>query len=135
MSASVPGSARLLLPADSSTQLQWANLSPETKKMRAMQQEVAQLAISPDPKNTEGVLQNAQKQSAGPSTEEPAKSSDKLQEGAAESSVPEKFYSAMTSLVEVLEEKESAGSTLKWDRKAPVIKAESPKTFMSEFRP
>ena len=38
----------------------------------------------------------------------------------------------MTWFIEVMKEKESAGSILKWDRKAPVIKAETPKAFMTE---
>ena len=35
--------------------------------------------------------------------------------------------------MEVMKEKESAGSSLKWERKAPVIKAETPKGFMAEI--
>ena len=39
----------------------------------------------------------------------------------------------MISFVEVMKEKEAGWSTLKWDRKAPVIKAESPKSLMTKI--
>ena len=45
----------------------------------------------------------------------------------------DKFYQTMTSFVEVMKEKEVAGTGMKWERKPPVIKAESPKSFMSEM--
>ena len=35
--------------------------------------------------------------------------------------------------MEVMKEKETAGTNLKWDRKPPVIKAESPKGLMTEI--
>ena len=43
------------------------------------------------------------------------------------------FFQSMNSFVEVMKEKESGGSSVKSDRKAPVIKAESPKSFMTDI--
>ena len=52
-----PESARRLLPAESAaTTLQWANLSPETKRLRMMQQQISKLASKEDVKKGERVL-------------------------------------------------------------------------------
>ena len=101
-----------------------------------MQQKVAQLAGGPTAQNAGTVLQNEENKSAGPSTEVPKMGNNTPKAGAAESSGSQgqdKFYESMTSFIEVMKEKESAGSVLKWDRKAPVIKAESPKGLMTEL--
>ena len=98
-----------------------------------MQPEISKLANKEGEKKGEGVLQNADfNKSAGTSTGEGKEAQDTPKAGAIESSGQDKFYESMTSFIEVRKEKESAGSILKWDRKAPVIKAESPKGFMTE---
>ena len=74
----------------------------------------------------EGVLQIADSKSADTSTKTAEKQDN-------ESSGQAKFYESMTSFIEVMKEREAAGSILKWDRKAPVIKAETPKAFMAEI--
>ena len=118
-----PESARRL-PAEvvASETLQWANLSPESRKLRLMQQQVAQLAAGPGSQKPTMVLQNEENKSAGASTEVPkvaevAKDTPKA--GATESSGStgqDKFYESMASFLEVMKEKESAGSIIKWDR-------------------
>ena len=133
-SSAEPDSAqRLLLSEVAAQALQWANLSPETKKLRMMQQEVTKIANGEGEKKGERVLQNADFKFAGASTDEHQNASDTPEAGAVGSSVQEKFFETMTSFVEVMKEKESGGSILKWDRKPPVIKAETPKGFMTEI--
>ena len=43
----------------------------------------------------------------------------------------DKFYQLMNLLVMTMQEKESATSQVKWERKTPVIKAENPRSFMA----
>ena len=88
-----------------------------------MQQEVAKLAEQSRLQNAEGVLQTVDNKSVDTSTRLPERPADSVQEGATGSSAQDKFYKTTSSLVEVMKEQESGGSALKWERKAPVIKA------------
>ena len=93
-----------------------------------MHQEIVQIAG-----RTEGALQNIVNKSADMSTGVQDKPGDPKLEGAREGSGQDKFCQSMNSFIEVMKEKESSGSVLKWDRKALVIKAETPKGFMTEI--
>ena len=96
-----------------------------------MQQEIVQIAGRTNQQTSEGVLQIADKKSADTSTTVPEGPADSVQAGVAESSAQDKFYKTMNSFTEVMKEMESGGSSVKWDRKAPVIKAKkSPLTGM-----
>ena len=96
-----------------------------------MEQQISKLASKEDVKKGEGLLQLGDLKSADASTGGPERAADTPKGGVAEGSGQAKFYESMTSFIEVMKEKESGGSVFKWDRKAPVIKAETPKQFMT----
>ena len=98
-----------------------------------MQEEIAQMAGGPAAKSDATVPQIVEIQNACTSTRSDDIPRDTPKAGATESSVQDKFFESMTSFMEVMKEKETAGTNLKWDRKPPVIKAESPKDLMTEI--
>ena len=58
-SHSEPESARHLSTSENAAiSLQWANLSPETKRLRLMQQDIQKIASKGDVKKVEGVSQH-----------------------------------------------------------------------------
>ena len=94
-----------------------------------MQEEISNLAGGPPAKSSATVQQNEKNSETCTSTKTAVNPGDTPQEGAAGSSVQDKFFQSMTAFMEVMKEKETAGTNLKWDRKPPVIKAESPKVL------
>ena len=84
-----PESVVHLPPADAAA-LQMANMTPETRRVRAMQERIAQLAGRPSAQKGETVLQNEENKFACASTDEPKNQ-------ATEGSGQQKFYESMTA--------------------------------------